>query len=147
MLASLFPNITEAVPAATATPTGDVARRADGAAVLPTPTSIARWEAASISAACSKVATGTLTVSETSTITSLTTVATVVVSTQTVSDISPAATVVQVVPGLSRDGRCGPSYGNQNCGDYCCSAFSWCGGGDDWCLRAWGCNDQFGQCH
>ena len=92
------------------------------------------------------MATGTLTVSETSTITSLTTVATVVVSTQTVSDISPAATVIQEVPGLTRDGRCGPNFGNQHCGGACCSTFDWCGGGDQWCLRRLGCKDMFGQC-
>ena len=49
---------------------------------------------------------------------------------------------------FSKDGRCGPQYGNKACGGTsCCSAFGWCGGTkgqrDDWCWTYHAANGEF----
>lgn len=37
---------------------------------------------------------------------------------------------------ISTNGRCGPSYGNTICPpNQCCSKWSWCGGGNDYCIN------------
>ncbi|KAI1495974.1 hypothetical protein F5X99DRAFT_401813 [Biscogniauxia marginata] len=134
-LASIFPNLTETASSATNTA---VERRA-----LATPVSISRWESASISAACSQVATGTNTVTATNTITSPTTVTTATnTQTQTVTATAYTTTVITIRQGT--DGRCGPNHNYQSCGSACCSMFDWCGGASSWCSS--GCQPLFGKC-
>ncbi|KAJ9161580.1 hypothetical protein NKR19_g2154 [Coniochaeta hoffmannii] len=44
-------------------------------------------------------------------------------------------------------GRCGPDGGNAICsGNLCCSAFGYCGDGDQYCPQIVGCQAQFGWC-
>ncbi|CAD7945287.1 unnamed protein product [Amoebophrya sp. A25] len=47
---------------------------------------------------------------------------------------------------MTRDGRCGPSQGNQACKTGCCSQYAWCGDGHDWCDCNAGCDPRFGRC-
>ena len=49
---------------------------------------------------------------------------------------------------FSKNGRCGPSWGDKACtGKACCSTSGWCGGStggnDDWCGRLKGFNGEY----
>ncbi|KAH0032034.1 hypothetical protein KCU78_g2666, partial [Aureobasidium melanogenum] len=134
-LASAVPTTatTDIAAAATSTETTELAKRANT-----TPASILSWEPASISLACSQVATGTVTVSTTSTQT--------VSTTQTIVSTSTAFATATAYIGMSTNQRCGPAFGGTWCGySQCCSMFGWCGSGGPWCGS--GCQNAFGLCY
>ncbi|KAG9956696.1 hypothetical protein KCU61_g9638, partial [Aureobasidium melanogenum] len=130
---TLAPAASTDVAAAAPTQTTELAKRANT-----TPASIISWEPASISLACSQVATGTVTVSTTSTQTVLTT--------QTLVSTSTAVATVTAYNDISTDLRCGHAFGNKYCpSNGCCSIYGWCGAGGPWCGA--GCQRSFGICN
>jgi len=48
-------------------------------------------------------------------------------------------------PKISKDGRCGSSYGHCP-GSKCCSKYGWCGTSDKHCAISKGCQSEFGKC-
>jgi len=49
---------------------------------------------------------------------------------------------------ISLDGKCGPNNNNQVCSNNeCCSKYGYCGGSDEHCLIANGCQSEFGRCN
>ncbi|ORY68294.1 uncharacterized protein BCR38DRAFT_422674 [Pseudomassariella vexata] len=106
--------------------------------------SITNWEPASISAACSQVAKGTITSTKTRTDTVLVTAVETSTASSTMTVTATSTITVMESRPLSTDGRCGYEFRGQTCGGVCCSVWGWCGGGEDWC--SWGCRSQFGTC-